>query len=182
MRKIHRYGFKRVHHWGRRRYGKRTGLRTETKAACGVILYPGTPDCGRGIDDAAFVNLPAAAQCASCRVIIPKAHHGVGLGHATEEQVVGLETALLAFARLATDMLELRRDPKWRHRCLFDADRRVCACGRRSEVLRVHARLKDAGFSLLGRWLTSGEWALRRLGVFTSSADAGELVSAELAL
>lgn len=140
MRKVHRYGFERMDSWGRRaKHGKRTGERVQHKSACGVWLGVLTI----AIPDTAFVNLPAAAQCETCRNRIPKAHHGVGLGHATDEQVTGLETAFLAFARLALDLVEL--GPTWRHRCYFDADRRVCACGRQSAVLRVHERLRWAG-------------------------------------
>lgn len=132
-RKVHRFGFERNGNYSsnRRARGARTGVRTVTRAACGVFLYPGTPDCGRGIPDAAFANLPAFAQCKTCLYHKPRAKsitpRGYRISLMPDEDVVweggvsSMETMFLAFARLCTDMLELRRDPTWRHRCYHRA-------------------------------------------------------------
>ncbi len=124
MRKVHRYGFARAATRSGWR-GARTGERSQTRAACGVLLYPGTPDVGRGIPDEAFANLPGFAQCTTCLYREPRAKAPRPGGYAVclppdadivwEGGVSSMETMFLAFARMALDLVEL--GPTWRHRC-----------------------------------------------------------------
>lgn len=141
-RKVHRFGFRRISN-GRAR-GQRNGERSRSRAACGA--WVGGVGMSVAVEDAAFANVPAAAQCETCLYREPRAMSVTARGYRIsllpDEDVVweggvsSMETMFLAFARLALDLVNLKSDPTWRHRCYFRLWQsgeqhciEPCACG-----------------------------------------------------
>lgn len=102
-RKVHRFGFAGQGIAGRRWARRPTTQdgRLHTKAACGVYLYPDTPNCGFGVPDLVFNAFSTEQRCWTCE---SKSRHLTAPRAVAVEWLATVEVLVLALSRLGREV------------------------------------------------------------------------------